>query len=103
MTALNVVISQPNHGPTPKKSRCGKKCFVATVVTLFLFLIFVALPGGILIIVHGRRVDSLGCILGGTALASTPALAIVVVCIGFFIRRRRRRSSGALALNHRRI
>ncbi|KAK6176122.1 hypothetical protein SNE40_014465 [Patella caerulea] len=88
---------------TPKKSPCGKKCFVATVVALFLFLIFVALPGGILIIVHGRKVHSLGCLIGGAILASTPAVAIVCVCIGFFIRRRRRKSTGSVALNTQRI
>lgn len=72
---------------------CGNKCFVATAVSLFLFLAFVALPAGAFLIISGRNTDDLGLQIGGAAVMCVPVLVAVVLTIVFCVRRNRRKAT----------
>lgn len=69
-------------------SCCGKKCFVVTVVGLFLFVSFVALPAGVFLIIHGNRKNRLGFQLGGALVVSIPIIIGFVFCLILCLRRK---------------
>ncbi|XP_076448449.1 uncharacterized protein LOC143285114 isoform X2 [Babylonia areolata] len=71
-----------------EESCCGKKCFVVTVVGLFLFVTFVSLPGGAFLIIHGNRQKLLAFQLGGALVVSIPIVVGVVLCLVIYLRRK---------------
>ncbi|XP_046560206.1 uncharacterized protein LOC124269233 isoform X1 [Haliotis rubra] len=85
--------TEPMTGETRRdvrqKSRClGKKCCVVSLVCLFLFLTFIALPGGVMLIVHGGKARRKGTLAGGIVLVCLPVLATICLLAAFFGRRR---------------
>lgn len=73
---------------TKDESCCGKKCFVVTVVGLFLFITFVSLPAGAFLIIHGNRKDLLAFRLGGALVVSIPVLIGLIFCFILCLRRK---------------
>ncbi|KAK3803096.1 hypothetical protein RRG08_028017 [Elysia crispata] len=72
---------------------CGKKCFVVTAVSLFLFLAFVALPAGAFLIISGRNTDDMGLQIGGAIVMCVPVLVAVILGIVCCVRRNRRKAT----------
>ncbi|KAK7101595.1 hypothetical protein V1264_019953 [Littorina saxatilis] len=71
-----------------EESCCGKKCFVVTVVALFLFVIFVSLPAGAFLIIHGNRKHLLAFQLGGALVVSIPVVVALIFCLILCLRRK---------------
>ncbi|XP_076468778.1 uncharacterized protein LOC143299454 isoform X1 [Babylonia areolata] len=67
---------------------CGKKCFVVTVVGLFLFVTFVSLPAGVFLIIHGNRKSLVGFKVGGALVVSIPIVIAFAFCLILCFRRK---------------
>ncbi|XP_041349084.1 uncharacterized protein LOC121368421 isoform X1 [Gigantopelta aegis] len=70
-----------------QKKCLGRKCCVVTVIVLFLFLTFIALPAGIFLIIHGGKSCGIGCVAGGAMVVCLPIVAAVVLITVFYGRR----------------
>ncbi|XP_025108395.1 uncharacterized protein LOC112572751 isoform X1 [Pomacea canaliculata] len=74
-----------------EESCCEKRCFVVTVVSLFLFVTFVSLPAGAFLIIHGRRNNSMAFQLGGALVVSIPIVVGIIFCLVLCLRRKSRK------------
>ncbi|XP_041349085.1 uncharacterized protein LOC121368421 isoform X2 [Gigantopelta aegis] len=74
-------------GARAQKKCLGRKCCVVTVIVLFLFLTFIALPAGIFLIIHGGKSCGIGCVAGGAMVVCLPIVAAVVLITVFYGRR----------------
>ncbi|XP_076468779.1 uncharacterized protein LOC143299454 isoform X2 [Babylonia areolata] len=75
-------------GENPDDPCCGKKCFVVTVVGLFLFVTFVSLPAGVFLIIHGNRKSLVGFKVGGALVVSIPIVIAFAFCLILCFRRK---------------